>query len=601
MAKKSCCCAAMNLIFFANSRMHLPSFFSPSLSFPPFLSLSLASLAGSKGSETPTRQGGFPRGTTGKKHTRHLTTHTQTNISFRRKKLIGMHASDRSRTEVRVAQTAFVDATMSRGDACGRLCEPARPYRTIGGAINAIRGAAPLITALPADDALAPPVTATQWTVRAAPGVYAENVELPPRVGLVGAGRGCTAIVGSVAVTGDARVEDLDVRSPTLPALIVTLDDAHARVSIRRVAIEALASATVKGARAIVDIVQTVAAAQGTVAIQDTTIAADLVSLPPSATDTAAVVKVRGVHVTLDDVDMRVAIAPGNGIDAVAVDTGARADLRGGSITIVVGPTPPQAGIVLLAAYNDAALYQSGDTVAYVLEAVVLAGVALAADARRRRRQFFRDDRAAAPKRVHARDADHADDAQDAAPSRGEVFFARAGPGSTVQSEGAIIDFETVPLGSAVLASAEARNASATVAGARMRFGFVPPVRGNATYMASSQGGNVVTSGGLYTNVRTLLSDQPGTQRYLADSDGTVLLGGTAPPALILEEPDVVGRQVLYRGKTAIVKNVSAAAVARVESLALFDAPDGAIVLAPGEAVTLQNDGNMWYVVARAP
>lgn len=512
-----------------------------------------------------------------------------------------MRASERG--EARVAQTAFVDATMSRGDACGRLCEPARPYRTIGGAINAIRAVAPLVTALPADGVLAPPVTATQWTVRAAPGVYAENVELPPRVGLVGAGRGCTVVVGSVAVAvaGDVRVEDIDVRSPTLPALAVALEDGHACVSIQRVAIEALAAATVKGARAIVDVVQTVAAAQGTVAIQDATIAADLVSLSATiAADTPAAIRVRGIHVTLDNVDIRVTIAPGNGIDAIAVDTGARADLYGGSMTIVVGPTPPQADIVLLAARNDAAIYQSGDTVAYVLEAVILAGAALAADVRRRRRQIFRDDRAAAPKRAHAFDADRVDDTPQAVPSRGEVFFARAGPDSVVQSEGAIIDFETVPLGSAVLASAEAPNASAAVVGARMRFGFVPPVRGNATYEASSQGGNVVSSGGLYTNVRALLSDQPGTQRFLADSDGTVLLGGTAPPALILEDPDAVGRQVLYRGKTAIVKNVSAAAVARVESVALFDAPDGAIVLAPGEAVTLQNDGNMWYIVARA-
>ncbi|WBR14261.1 hypothetical protein pkur_cds_86 [Pandoravirus kuranda] len=514
-----------------------------------------------------------------------------------------MRASERGRAEVRVAQTAFVDVTMSRGDACGRLCEPARPYRTIGGAIDAIRAVAPLVTALPADGAPAPPVAATQWTVRAAPGVYAENVKLPPRVGLVGAGRGCTVVVGSVAVTGDSRVEDLDVRSPTLPALAVALEDGHARVSIQRVAIEALAAATAEGARVVVDIVQTVAAAQGAVAIQDTTIAADLTGPAATDADTPAAIRARGVHATMDNVDVRVTIAPGNGIDAVAVDAGARVDLSGGSVTVVVGPTPPQADIVLLAARNDSAVYQSGDTVAYVLEAVALAGAALATDIRRRRRQFLCDDRAAAPKRVHAFDADRADDdTPQAMPARGEVFFARAGPNSVVQSQGAIIDFETVPLGSAVLASAEAPNASAAVVGARMRFGFVPPVRGNATYVASSQGGNMVSSGGLYTNVRALRSDQPGgTQRFLADSDGTVLLGGTAPPALILEDPDVVGRQVLYRGKTAIVKNVSAAAVARIESSVLFDAPDGAIVLAPGEAVTLQNDGSMWYIVARAP
>ncbi|AJF98443.1 hypothetical protein TW95_gp1709 [Pandoravirus inopinatum] len=185
--------------------------------------------------------------------------------------------------------------------------------------------------------------------------------------------------------------------------------------------------------------------------------------------------------------------------------------------------------------------------------------------------------------------------------ARGDVIFARAGPGSTVRSSGAVIDFATVPLGSAVLASAEALGSSATVAGARMRFGFVPPVRGNVTYVAFSEQGNVTAGGGLYTGVRTLQSDQAGARHYVADADGTVLLGGTAPPTLLLEDPAAVNRQVLYRGKVIIVKNVSAAAPADIEGTTLFDAPGGVLTLAPGEAVTLQNDGALWYVVGRSP
>nr|UMO79046.1 hypothetical protein [Pandoravirus belohorizontensis] len=185
--------------------------------------------------------------------------------------------------------------------------------------------------------------------------------------------------------------------------------------------------------------------------------------------------------------------------------------------------------------------------------------------------------------------------------ARGDVVFARAGPGSTVHASGAVIDFATVPLGSAVLASAEALGSSATVVGARMRFGFVPPVRGNATYVAASEGGNVTAAGGLYTGVRALESDQAGVRHYLGDSDGTVLLGGTAPPTLLLEDPAAVNRQVLYRGKVVVVKNVSLAATADIEGATLFDAPGGVLVLAPGEALTLQNDGALWYIVGRSP
>nr|UMO79045.1 hypothetical protein [Pandoravirus belohorizontensis] len=134
----------------------------------------------------------------------------------------------RERYGTRVAQTAFVDGVMSRGDACGRLYDPARPYRTVNGAVDAIRGLSPLATAVAADPAT-PSLGVVPWTVRAAPGVYAEDVVLPPGVGLVGAGRTCTIVVGSVVVEGGGRIEALSVRSPSLPAVAVVLTGARVR------------------------------------------------------------------------------------------------------------------------------------------------------------------------------------------------------------------------------------------------------------------------------------------------------------------------------------------------------------------------------------
>ncbi|BCU03369.1 hypothetical protein [Pandoravirus japonicus] len=134
----------------------------------------------------------------------------------------------RERYGTRVAQTAFVDGVMSRGDACGRLYDPARPYRTVKGAVDAIRGLSPLATAVAADPAT-PSLGVVPWTVRAAPGVYAEDVVLPPGIGLVGAGRACTIVVGSVVVEGGGRIEALSVRSPSLPAVAVVLTGAHVR------------------------------------------------------------------------------------------------------------------------------------------------------------------------------------------------------------------------------------------------------------------------------------------------------------------------------------------------------------------------------------
>ena len=121
---------------------------------------------------------------------------------------------------MRVSNTAFVDPT-SRGDDHGRLHDPARPYRTINGAIAAIRGTAPIVAA----HARARP----QWTVRAAPGAYGERIVLPSGVGLVGAGEGSTFVDGTIEIVGSSRVEALTVRALALPALAVRLAGSKVR------------------------------------------------------------------------------------------------------------------------------------------------------------------------------------------------------------------------------------------------------------------------------------------------------------------------------------------------------------------------------------
>lgn len=330
--------------------------------------------------------------------------------------------------------------------------------------------------------------------------------------------------------------------------------------------------------------------------LADATVVADLTTIGPGP---SAVLSARGVRAVLDGVSIRVTLSPLGGLAAIVADAGARVDLFGGEINVTVGPTPPQGDIAILSADTDAAIYQTGDTVVYVLEAVVL-GDGAPEGSGHRHRAVASAARAIPPKIVAYDEAEAA--VGPALAARGEVLFVRAGPGSTVRSAGAVIDLETVPLGSAVLASAEALGSSAAVVGARMRFGFVPPVRGNVVYVAFSEGGNAAAAGGVYTGVRTLTADQAGVRRYLADSDATVLLGGASPPTLLLEDPAAVDRQVLYRGKVVVVKNVSAAAAsADIESTSLFDAPGGILTLAPGEAITLQNDGALWYVIGRSP
>jgi hypothetical protein len=135
------------------------------------------------------------------------------------------NADERSH-RVCISQTAFVDSAMSRGDGRARLYDPARPYRTITGAIRAIRALSPLATAVAAEP-LIPSLTVAMWTVRVAPGSYAENIVLPPAIGLVGSGYAASVIIGTIVAQGKSHIEALSVRSPFLPAITFVLMDAH--------------------------------------------------------------------------------------------------------------------------------------------------------------------------------------------------------------------------------------------------------------------------------------------------------------------------------------------------------------------------------------
>jgi hypothetical protein len=506
----------------------------------------------------------------------------------------------------RVPYTAFVSCA-SRGNACARLCDPTRPYATIAGAVAAIRQTTPLATTCAAacgPDGRPPPPQ--QWTVRLEPGSYAEAVVLPPRVGIVGAGQGATTIMGSIVATGSGRIESIGLQASSLPALRVAFDSAGQHLALSDVRIEALRGATVQrttrsGRRAVVAIEPTSeSGAAGAVSLDRATIVADLTAsggpdvpgggggggtLPVYASVAAS-----GTRASIRDADVQVRLAPSAGLDAIAAEAGARIDIEGGSVSVTVGPTPPEADIAVLAASGAGAVYQVGPTVAYVLEAILAPDRAEQGRARGKQPVVRPVPDSASPYEAVGGDG---------TATSATVHFARAGSEGLVWSAGAVVDLSTVPLGSAVLASADAPASSATVLGCRSRFGFVPPVRGNVTYAAESEGGNVATSGGLYANVRTLASDRPGVRHFLADSDSTVLLDGSDPPTLVLEDPARVDAQVLYRGKIATVKNASTTAAAAVEG-PILDTAGAPLVLQPLQAATLQNDGVRWFVLSRS-
>lgn len=189
------------------------------------------------------------------------------------------------------------------------------------------------------------------------------------------------------------------------------------------------------------------------------------------------------------------------------------------------------------------------------------------------------------------------------------VNYVLAETASVAYVGAAVLDYETVALGSGFLASADA-SSLVMLNGIKMVLGFVPAIHGdgvdNITYVAMSSGGNVEASGGSYTRTVRVSSDAD-RERFVHDNDGTIIVQGADPPATLLPDPADVSGQVIYSGKIVVVKNINppggAAAVVRATPPSvLFEAtPVSTLLVPPGGAVTLQNDGTNWLVLTRTP
>lgn len=528
-----------------------------------------------------------------------------------------------SRSGTVVPATAFVDPNAS-SDADGRLGDPSRPFRTIVGAVRSIQGTAPLAV-LPnrptmADDRAGDlagdrllqngGIDAAQWTIVAMPGVHSGDVTLPPGIGLVGAGPQTTVLAGALVVRGAARVESISIQSRTVPAVSIVFDTGTGQLAaLVDVWIDAVAtiprSQSVGGSGGVPDArpsrMAVVRAKQSARVTSDTTsqvlldrvsLTADLESSRTGVDAVISGISASGVRLVMRRVDIAMAVSPWAGLDVVSADDYARVDIVGGSVSVTVSPSAPQFDVALLTATDCGSVYQSGATTFYVLEASVL-GTAPATSQNTEAAAI-----AVGATREGGGDDGNGGTADRRNAPRGSVYFVRTGASGVVWSSGAIVDMGTVPLGSGVLADARALSSSATLLGTHVRFGLVPPVRGNVTYVADSEGGNAIMSGGIYTNVRHLVADGPDTRLFLADNDHTLLLDGPDPPTLLLESPAVVNTQVLYAGKIVVVKNLASKASARIEG-PISDTDGMPLTVGPRQAVTLQNDGLVWHIVAR--
>jgi hypothetical protein len=126
---------------------------------------------------------------------------------------------------------------------------------------------------------------------------------------------------------------------------------------------------------------------------------------------------------------------------------------------------------------------------------------------------------------------------------------------------------------------------------------FVPPLRGEKSvifYFANSEQGNMIGSGGLYTNIQVWSEQYPDLppETFVQDNDGTILVD-VAGTIIRFENPAEVDEQVLYRGKQVYVANISDGPVHVRDNIF-----GGDQTIPPGGALLLQNDARLWYIIA---
>jgi hypothetical protein len=489
---------------------------------------------------------------------------------------------DASRPPVLENRTAFVDLRYGSDEVgASRLDDPARPFRSITAAVAAVEAAIA---------AAGPGATPPAWAIRVSPGDYVEDVSLPDGVALSGSGTAST-FVSSVRISGNNELSALALKPRTLPALsgVFASADTNGVAKVTDVGILIPEGAALRSdgdaeqVRALIELTQT-EGINAEVFFDSVWADASLVSLGAGYN---ALAHVSGMRATFVDFGAWVRSPP----EAETVGflaSGATAIVHGGATHISVGPRFPVRDIAVFAAEAGGSVSAQGH-VAEVLLTVLQAEAAAERGAK-----------AGAGGDPYPYD----DSDPSAAPPAVSIAYARAGGASDVTATGSTILFQTVPLGVGLSALVEDASSTVSLLDVSSPGAFFPAVQADSAesvrYRATSGGGNVVASGGLYTNVVRVDGGEQGGERFVQDDDSLILVAGE-PLRVLLPDPAEVSPQVIYRGKIVSVKNVTPdAATATVEGK-IFDAPSGVVEVGAGGVVTLQAGEAEWYVLSTFP
>jgi len=327
----------------------------------------------------------------------------------------------------------------------------------------------------------------------------------------------------------------------------------------------------------------------GLLRLMDSSISADLTALPAGVN---TMYRNEGMQAQITNCNMQLVSGPES--ETVGVDTrGSKVDVFGGTLNLTVVNSAPAQNLTFYLT-SSGLLTVNGNT-ATVLETILTAAQVAAINA-----GYNSVLVANLPNGLYL--------SQDGrllsqgllmeAAGTGLVYYTRAITTGFATHVDCTVDLQSSFTLNRVLADVQDVGANVTLQSIKSRFTFVPQLTGiiqNILYFAQSEQGNMIASGGLYTNVVHVSKEILGNDTenyYVQDNDSTIVVEDTAV-VINLEDPIVVSQEVLYRGKQVIILNRSSGPVDVVGSSLI----DGNTTVDPGKSKMFQNDGIHWFVI----
>ena len=508
-----------------------------------------------------------------------------------------------------VNKSAFVDAKFGN-DERGRLEDSSRPFKTIDKALCAISSHSK---------------NANSWQVLVSPGIYPETVTIPKGINVKGSGPKET-IISKLKIYGESTVSGLSIVPLELPAIEVVLssedtstssttgEGVHAGVigengiveinncwlDVVDLPLPIEPSATQSVGDLVVIKATQKSGINGQVIINGCSISANLSKIMSATSNqlfqaTGIIMQINGSNLLLT--------ANSNTAVSLVKGIASRINIFGGSTNITISDNAPTKNVLFFDA-GDSSFITIRCHNSYILEAILGAsqlssfiGQKIAGGLGAMKPISGLAAHTDSTGSAGSTDSDIS--AIDDSPATGFVIYLNAESLSTISVNDSIIDFQSVQALTAVLSNVVDDGSNITILDLKTQFGFVPRIMGKVKrteYFAISSQGNLVSSGGLYTNIVNVNNNSVGGagEYYVQDNNNTIIVDDPVV-TIILENPVVVSKEVIYKGKVAIIFNASKS---NVEVTGLLFGCDKEIIQ-PGHSILFQNNGIIWYPLLR--